>query len=150
MNIFSNYWFLFRYGVVGISGGIIQTGTLYAWVELLHLQTYYLLGATIGFCLALMVTFALQKYWTFKDFIHTQIKKQFFMYTSIALINLSLNISLLHLSKLVLEALGLNFFHIWYLIVQVGIIVFLASFSFLSNYFITFKAHHPRPTDTKG
>ena len=139
MNIFSNYWFLLRYGVVGVSGGIIQTATLYIWVELLHLQAHYLIGATVGFCLALAITFTLQKYWTFRDYAHTQIKKQFFSYTFIALINLGLNISLLHFSKIVLEALGLNFFHIWYLMAQVSIIATLAALSFVANYFITFR-----------
>lgn len=139
MSIPSNYWFLLRYGVVGVLGGVIQTTALYIWVELLHLQAHYLIGATAGFCLALAVTFTLQKYWTFKDFLHTQVKRQFFSYTFIALINLGLNASLLYLSKLVLEALGLNFFHIWYLMAQVSIIVILAALSFIANYFITFR-----------
>ncbi len=139
MNISSNSWFLLRYGVVGVSGGLIQTTTLYIWVELLHLQAHYLVGATVGFCLALAVTFTLQKYWTFRDYAREQLHKQFSLYTFIALINLGLNVSLLHLAKVLLEALGLNFFHVWYLMAQVSIIVILAALSFIANYFITFR-----------
>ncbi len=139
---FSNYWFLLRYALVGISGGVLQTATLYVWVEILHLQAYYLSGSAVGFCLALMLTFTLQKYWTFKDYEQTLFERQFIWYTLFALINLGANILLLRTSKLALEALGLDFFHVWYLMAQIGIIVTLALLSFVANYFITFRKRH--------
>ena len=138
----SNYWFLLRYAVVGVSGGVLQTATLYVWVELLRLQEYYLSGSAIGFCLALMVTFTLQKYWTFKDYEQAMLQRQFTWYTTIALVNLGANVSLLHISRLALEALGLNFFHVWYLMAQIGIIIILAILSFTTNYLITFRKRH--------
>jgi putative flippase GtrA len=138
MNDVTDYWFLIRYGIVGICGGLVQTATLYIWVEALHLEAYYIVGAAVGFCLALAVTFTLQKYWTFEDYVQEHVRRQFIFYTVIALINLGLNILLLHLSKLALETLGFNFFDVWYLIVQVTIIAALSLLSFVSNYFITF------------
>jgi putative flippase GtrA len=139
MKSFSTLWFLVRYGLVGVSGGVLQTATLYVWVELLHLQDLYLLGAVVGFCIALFVTFTLQKYWTFKDRTVKDTHRQFILYTCIALVNLALNVLLLHVGKTFLEALGLNFFHIWYLLTQVVIIGALAAASFIANYFLTFK-----------
>lgn len=139
MNNYTHYWFLLRYGAVGICGGLIQTATLYVWVEIFRLQAYYLLGAAAGFCLALAVTFTLQKYWTFRDYARERARKQFFFYTLIALTSLGLNVLLLHLSKLALDALGFNFFHIWYLAAQVCIIGFVAALSFIANYTITFR-----------
>ena len=144
--MFSDYWFLMRYAIVGACGGGIQTATLYTWVEFFHLEKYYIFGSIIGFCLALLVTFTLQKYWTFRDRAHSQLKKQFFFYTSIAITNLTLNIFFLHTSKVILEALGLDFFHIWYLIVQVGIVVLLAGLSFMANYLFTFNRNIPEKT----
>ncbi len=139
LTILSNYWFLVRYGIVGVCGGLIQMGTLYLWVGVFHLQSQYLFGAIVGFCLALLVTFTFQKYWTFRDFVHTKLKGQLFFYTFIALINLGLTVLFLHLSKMILESLGFDFFHIAYLIVQAVIIAFLAVASFISNYFLTFR-----------
>jgi putative flippase GtrA len=142
MTLFNNshYAFLVRYGVVGLSGGLIQTGVLYVWVDVLHFEQQYLLGAITGFCAALAVTFTLQKYWTFQDYTHTEVRKQFVTYTLIALATLGLNILLLQVCKSVLEHFGVNFFHIWYLVTQVVIIGILAGLSYLANYFITFRA----------
>ncbi len=147
MSIFSNYWFLLRYGVVGLCGGLIQTATLYTWVEIFHLQAQYLVGAIVGFCLALTVTFTLQKYWTFQDYVHTKVQRQLTLYTTIALLNLSVQVALLHLSKFLLEYLGFNFFQVWYLVAQVTIIVALATLSFLANYFFTFQKHMSQSTN---
>lgn len=134
----ATYWFLVRYGVVGLTGGLLQITTLYLWVDVYNLKTQYLLGATVGFCIALAATFTLQKYWTFKDR-SSRTSRQFVLYTSIALTNLGLTTLLLPLGKFVLESFGLDFFHLWYLGVQGVVIALLAALSFLANYFLTFK-----------
>jgi putative flippase GtrA len=135
----STFWFLVRYGVVGVLGGVLQTLTLYVWVDMLRLEGQYLVGAVLGFCIALAVTFTLQKYWTFRDRAREETKRQFLIYTTIALINLGLTVGLLHVSKLLLEWAGLDFFRVWYLVAQIVIIVVLAGASFVANYFITFR-----------
>lgn len=139
MNSRANFWFLLRYGLVGVCGGVLQTATLYVWVEVFRLHAHYLFGAVIGFCLALSVTFTLQKFWTFRDYARAQMQRQFFYYTFIALVSLGLNVLFLHLSKLVLETLGFNFFNIWYLVAQGAIIGLIAILSFLANYLVTFR-----------
>ena len=92
MNMISNYWFLTRYGIVGATGGLIQISVLYFWVNVLRLEAQYLIGAVLGFCAALLVTFTLQKYWTFRDHVHTEVRQQFITYTTVALSSLGLNI----------------------------------------------------------
>lgn len=139
MKITSHYLFLLRYGLVGVCGGVIQTTTLYMWVDILHLETFYLVGAVVGFCLALITTFTLQKYWTFVDHAREHIQRQFFSYTLIALGNLGLTLFGLHVSRIAFEASGIAFFHVWYLVAQITIIVILSALSFLANYFITFS-----------
>lgn len=133
------YDLLIRYGIVGICGGVIQTLALYIWVDILRLTAQYLLGAGIGFCIALLVTFSLQKYWTFRDNSVTDSQRQFVLYGSIAILNLMLNVLLLHVSKLLFEHAGLNFFDVWYIYIQIVIIALLAGASFLANYFVTFR-----------
>jgi len=108
-------------------------------VDLLGLEEHYLWGAVVGFCISLVVTFALQKYWTFQDKTHHRVHKQFGMYFIVALINVALNIGLLALSKTIVEASGRDFFHGWYLAAQILIVVFVSAVSFVLNYFFTFK-----------
>lgn len=139
MNTASKSLFLMRYGIVGVIGGTIQTLILYFWVGILRLEAFYLLGATVGFCISLIVTFSLQKYWTFRDNVRAELRRQFIIYTSIALLSLGLNILFLHMSKLLLEHFGFDFFNRWYLFAQIAIIVLLATVSFIANYFITFR-----------
>ena len=109
------------------------------WVSILSLKEWYLLGSVLGFLVALAVTFALQKYWTFRDFTKEHMKRQFFSYTAVAVVSLGLNLLLLHLSKLIVESFDFDFFHTWYLVAQIAIIVLLAGCSFLANYFLTFR-----------
>lgn len=139
MNTVATVWFLMRYGIVGAVGGVLQTLTLYIWVDILQKESHYLWGAVIGFCIALLVTFTLQKYWTFNDRDRTSMHYQFFFYTSIALASLALNLFFLHVSKTVLEALGFDFFRTWYLLAQITSVGVVAAFSFITNYFITFR-----------
>lgn len=137
----SRYSFVIRYGIAGVCGAFLQTSTLYIWVSVLGFQNHYLWGVVIGFSIALLVTFLLQKYWTFRDRPHHHvIHLQFFFYIVAALIALGMNALLLHLSKQALEGLGFDFFHGWYLGAQIIIIFVVAVGSFLMNYFITFKA----------
>ena len=136
---YARLWFLFRYAIVGITGAVIQTLVLYAWVSVLGFYEHYLLGVVVGFCIALAATFTLQKFWTFRDRSMHRTSRQFSVYTGIALGSLGLNMLLLVGARRLLEALQLDFFHGWYLAAQVVIIVFLAGVSFVLNALITFS-----------
>ena len=53
-------YFLLRYGITGVAGGVIQIAFLYVWVSFLGLQNSYLVGLVFGFIIALVVSFLLQ------------------------------------------------------------------------------------------
>ncbi len=131
--------FFIRYVIVGVLGAAIQTLTLYAWIDVFGLRAWYLGGLVVGFCVALAVTFTLQKYWTFGDTVHQRAPRQFVWYTGIALASLAGNALLLSLAKGIFTSLGLDFFHLWYLGAQICITGFVAAASFFTNRLTTFK-----------
>ena len=133
-------FFLVRYIISGLTTIAIQTLTLYVWVSVLQLKSLYLLGVVIGFFLALIAGFTLQKYWTFKETHHHRVHKQVVWYALVALGSLVLNTMLLALARRLFTVLGLNFFHIWYLIAQVGILLGLAGLAFIINTLVTFRS----------
>lgn len=135
--------FLIRYGISGATGGAIQVVGLFIWVSLLGLEAHYLWGVGIAYCIAVVVTFALQKYWTFRNYDHETVVKQMIWYTAVSLGNLGVNTLILHSGKLFLEARGVDFFDGWYLVVQVVAVGTAAILSFLSNRYITFRAIVP-------
>jgi len=133
------FWLLLRYGVAGAFGALVQTSALYVWISILGLESTYLFGAFIGFCLALAVTFLLQKYWTFRDHTTHRAHRQLMSYAMVAVVNVTLNIVLLALAKESFFLAGIDFFHGWYIAVQVVIVGIASGVSFILNYFFTFR-----------
>lgn len=136
---------LLRYGISGVVGALIQTTALYIWISVLGLQRTYLLGVVFGFVLALITVFMLQKYWAFRDRGPTRTSQQFISYTLIALIGLVLNTGLFAVAKTLFQLFSLDFFHRWYLIVEILIIVLVSAFSFCMNFFFTFRPMRQEP-----
>lgn len=134
-----HFWLLFRYGVAGVCGIFVQTAALFTWVTVLGLEESYLLGAFVAFCLALVITFALQKFWTFRDLALHRAHTQFSLYTAVAFLNVVINLGLLAFAKWLAGLAGVDFFAGWYLVAQVTISLFASAISFLLNYFFTFK-----------
>jgi putative flippase GtrA len=132
-------WLLLRYGVAGAFGAFVQTFTLYLWVTVFGLQETYLFGALLGFCLALAITFLLQKHWTFRDHTKYRTERQLMWYAGVAVINAFINIALLALTKHLVSTLGIDFFAGWYLLAQLTIVGFASGVSFLLNYNLTFR-----------
>lgn len=148
--LMERYAFFIRYLIVGVSGGIVQTATLYVWIEWLRLSDIYLWGVVIGFLLALAETFLLQKYWTFRDRTKADTHKQFISYTLVALVNLGMNTFFIRSMKEIADAHRTDFFHIWYLVAQMGAVVLVAALSFFANYFITFRSVRKRAAETSA
>jgi putative flippase GtrA len=130
---------LLRYGIVGAFGAFLQTSFLYVWVSVLEYRETYLLGAFFGFLTALIVSFVLQKFWTFRDSTLHRTHKQFVAYGAVAVLNVLINIVLLALVKELFEYTHLDFFDGWYLVAQVVIVCIASGTSFLFNYFLTFR-----------
>ena len=130
---------IIKYGISGGIGAVLQVGTLYVWVSLLGLTDYYLAGAILGFVIAVICTYILQRHWTFADRDHATMRKQFPIYMGVALGNLALTTVLLPLAKLIFQYYNINFFHIWYLIVSAGIVLLGALLTFVVNSLWTFR-----------
>jgi putative flippase GtrA len=120
--------FLIRYGLVGSLGACIQLVADYICVEFFH--AHYQYGVVIGFLMAVITTFTLQKLWTFKDTTTHQTRFQFTVYTLIAIFSLIGNVLLM---RFFVDLLGL-----WYLLAHSYTIFIVTGVSFILNNFITF------------
>lgn len=131
--------FLSRYGISGLAGGATQIVFLFIWVSLLGLEEIYLLGLGLGFVTALVTTFLLQKYWSFRDFELGGTTRQLLSYSIVAILGLAFNVILLSVAKMLFESFSLDFFQGWYLIVQTVIVGIVAVFNFSLNFLFTFR-----------
>jgi putative flippase GtrA len=128
-----------RYAISGVTAVAIQVTGLYVWVSVLGLQAQYLWGVVIAYCIALLVAFLMQKFWTFRDHSRGMTAHHALWYVIISLGNLGLKTLILYTSQLVFEAYGFDFFHGWYLIAQLFAIGVCTIVGFLLNWFITFR-----------
>lgn len=123
------YRFVAKYLIAGGIGAVTQVLSLAFFVEVLHV--WYMHGVVYAFCIALIVAFTLQKYWTFGRRTTKGMHRESFFYTLFALFSLGLNAVLMYL--LVERA------HMWYLAAEVVTVFLLAGFTFVLNKRFTFK-----------
>ncbi len=75
-----------------IAGGIsFATNVSILYVLTHYAGMWYLASAIISFTASILVSFVVQKYWTFKDFSRDRLAEQSFRYAFICLGNLGLN-----------------------------------------------------------
>lgn len=118
-----------RYLIAGGTVVVVNLGALYTLTEFFHI--FYLLSAIGAFLIAFVVSFVLQKYWTFGDTSHQGLHRQLALYLLMQLCNLSLNTALLY---------GfVTYLHIWYVASQAFISLLLAVAIFFVNRHIIFK-----------
>lgn len=109
-----------------ISGGVaavVNLGLLYTFTDVLGI--WYLISAGLSFAFAFAVSFAMQKYWSFRNDARDKIGSQLPMHLSVALMNLVINIALV---AFFVEVAG-----IWYIfaaIISNIIIAFESYFAF--------------------
>lgn len=95
---------IFRYLVSGGSAAVVHIAMLFVFVEFFHL--WYVLGSVFAFLIAFVVSFLLQKFWTFKNTNKDGIHKQATVYFIVAVINLGLNTLFIYLA---VEFLNLHY-----------------------------------------
>lgn len=117
---------IIRYLFAGGAGFLVHLGVLFALSELL--DVWYLLATTTGFIVAFVVSFSLQKFWTFRNNSIEKIKKQSVQYLFVAVLNLVMNNLLMFL--LVEVA------HLWQVYAQILTSGTIAIFSFVIYSFI--------------
>ena len=77
---------------------------LYAFTEWVGL--YYLVSVVLAFLMAVVVSFILQKFWTFKNNSKTDLHRQVMVYITVAIINTGLNTLLVYFF---VEYVGLHY-----------------------------------------
>jgi len=89
-----------------------------------------ILSTSLAFILAFLISFSLQKFWTFRDKSSKRIGKQLALYFATAFISLNINGILMHLL--------VNRYNVWYLLAQFVINLFIGLLNFVIYKFIIF------------
>lgn len=120
-----------RYLLSGGTAAVVNLVLLALFVEVLGL--WYLAAAMLAFTLALLVSFTLQKFFTFADQMGTRstLTRQFSVYTTVALANVAINTLLVYL---LVERLRLH-----YLASQIAASAAIALYSFFVYRAVFFK-----------
>ncbi|MFB0908204.1 MAG: putative flippase GtrA [Spirosomataceae bacterium] len=117
---------LIKFGVVGFSGLIVDFGITYLFKEKLRVNKYVANG--LGFSVAVVSNFFLNKWWTFEDAGQDYLS-QFLTFTTVAIVGLVINQGILYLLH---EKVKLNFY--FAKLVAIGAVT-LWNFGF-SNYVV--------------
>ncbi|MBI4120931.1 MAG: glycosyltransferase [Parcubacteria group bacterium] len=112
---------LLRYGISGFSAGVVHLGLLYVLVN--TFGYHYIFASTVAVGVAIVVSFALQKFWTFKNENLESAPVQFFYYAIIATVDIILNGAFMYV---LVEA-----FEMHYMVAQILVIGAIAAASFL-------------------
>lgn len=78
-----------RFGMSGAAATATDIGALAVLIYVLHL--WYLAAAVIAFLIGFVVSFSLQKFWTFRDHTTERMGAQAAVYLAIVLMNLTIN-----------------------------------------------------------
>lgn len=117
-----------KYALVGIVGTAIDVGSLYVFVDILHIPV---LVATAGsFLLAAVNNFVLNKFWTFQNN-SSSVRKQFIKFFIVSSIGLLLTEACMALLVYVCA--------LWYIGSKLATSVIVLAWNFLANKYWTFK-----------
>lgn len=120
---------LLRYLVAGFIGAFTQIGSLYFFTDILGV--WYIYSSLMAFCLALCVSFTLQKTWTFGENHTVGMQSQFMKYMLVALFGVLVNTGTMFVL--------VEIFGIWYILSQIIAGAFIASINFLAYKFFIFN-----------
>lgn len=136
MNLFSiifnhRYARTLRFLIAGGTAAATDLTLLYVFTDIFHI--WYLLSAVLAFALAFVVSFTLQKFWTFGDHTVDAIHTQLGIYLIIALIGLGINTAAMFL---LVDHIGLH-----YILAQILASAFIAVGNFFAYKHLIFTAH---------
>lgn len=117
-----------KFGVVGLSGVLIDFGFTWVCKEWLRIQKYW--SNAIGFCIAASWNYFFNRIWTFQSQ-NPEIMTEFSLFFIISLIGLAINTLVLWL---LVNRYKYNFY-----ISKLFAIGVATAWNFLANYFITFN-----------
>lgn len=118
-----------RFGLVGLSGVVVDFGITWACKEKLRLHKY--LANSLGFCTATITNYLLNKYWTFRVMGNQGMLLEFSKFLGFALVGLAINNLVLFLLH---GKLKFNFYA-----AKLIAIAIVSIWNFLGNYIYTFS-----------
>jgi putative flippase GtrA len=124
-NKYSALYKVFRYVVAGGTAAIVNIGYLFLFTDVFGV--WYIISSVFAYVIAFLVSFTLQKYWTFRDYSTDRMAKQGTIYFIIGFINLALNTLLIYLFT---DIIGL-----YYIVSQIisGLLIACISFFVYKN-----------------
>jgi len=123
-----------KYFSVGIIGGMINISILLFFTELIHLS--YMISAVYSFMSVTLVSFSLDKIWTFKEKIEDHFLKEYFNFFSFSIIALIANLGMLYFFT--------EYFRIYYVFSQIIAIGLSGGFNFFLDENWTFTSKKTR------
>jgi putative flippase GtrA len=111
---------IIRYLFSGGTAAAVNIGLLFVFTHYAHF--HYLVSGVLAFCSAVVVSFLMQKKWTFQDHSQEDTHRKFVIYLTVSTINLVANTLLLYLFT--------DIFHIHYIVSQVFASGIVAVWSF--------------------
>lgn len=115
-----------RYLISGGIAALVNLLTLYIFTDIFHL--WYIYSSWVAFVITFVVSFSLQRFWTFRGQHQRALNAQLLMYFVMAIANIIVNTGILYLLS--------EFVHLYYLISQaisIGLIS-IASFFLYQKY----------------
>ena len=112
---------IIKYVFSGGTAFCVHLSTLFALTN--YFQIWYLFSTIVAFCLAVIVSYSLQKFWTFKDYSVKNMHVQFSSFLFLALFTLAINTFLMYIF--------VDKFGLWYIFAQIIINIFTAFLSYL-------------------
>ncbi|MEK7606204.1 MAG: GtrA family protein [Patescibacteria group bacterium] len=109
-----------RFLVSGGTAAGLLLGILFVLHEIAGL--WYVLASTIAFGIAVIASFLLQKFWTFRDNSRHMVHRQFVLFVLLALFNMGANALLIYTFT--------DIFHVWYIFSQIAASLIVAVWSF--------------------
>ena len=123
------YRMFIKYIISGGTAALTDIVFLYFFTDIVGI--WYLTSSVLAFIVALVVSFVLQKFWTFRDTSLDKVHTQFVLTTIVALVNLGLNTLFMYI---LVDLAGL-----WYILAQLATGATLALGSFTAYRKIIFK-----------
>ncbi len=111
-----------KYSAVGVTGTVLDVGSLYIFVDLLHISV--LVAAAMSFTLAVVNNFILNKFWTFRN-AGRNIRKQFIKFVIVSVVGLALTEFCMAVFVFLLG--------IWYIASKLITSVVVLTWNFLAN-----------------
>lgn len=124
-------WRILRYLIAGGTSAVTNLTLLYILTSVL--DVWYIYSALIATSVALIVSFTLQKLWTFRNYGTERVHVQFPMHAALAGLNIVINAILLYVL--------VEWFGLWYLFAQVVIGALLACVNYTVYKKLIFTEH---------